>query len=166
MRKTLYRLTVALITFAIGIIGTYYLHQSNDISRDQFGDVPRKVEMVKPSTPQPVIKPKPSIRCNNELLKQISNELMNDKWFIETLADNNQNSFDCSENFKIEKIDLNGDGKPEFVVQGLTLNLCSAVGNCFSWIYRKTKNGYEKLLEVDDVEGFNFKRTVSNGYRD
>src|SRR5207248_10734057 len=134
MRKTLYRLTVALITFAIGIIGTFYLHQA--------GDVPHGVTVgeAKPLISKPAIQPKPSIICKDELLKQISNEVMSDKYFVDWLAFENLNSFDCSKNFAVAQVDLNSDGKPEFAVRGFNNYMCGASGNCLFWIYRKAEN--------------------------
>jgi hypothetical protein len=158
MRKILYRLTVALITFAIGIIGTFYLHQS--------GDFPRRVEEAKSSIPKLVIKSKPSITCNDELLKQISNELMSDKDFVDSLEFDNPNSFDCSKHFAVAQVDLNSDGKPEFAVQGFNNYMCGASGNCSFWIYRKTEKGYEKILEADSVKQYNFRCPLGNGYCD
>jgi hypothetical protein len=156
MRKTLYRLTVALITFTIGVIGTFYLHQS--------GNVSRIIEVAKPSTPKPIIK-KPSIICNDELLKQISNELMSDKYFVDWLAFENLNSFDCSKNFAVAQVDLNSDGKPEFAVRGFNNYMCGASGNCSFWIYRKAENGYEKILE-GVMQTYNFRCTLHNDYCD
>jgi len=166
MRKFLYRLTVAVITFAIGVIAVFYLHQSADISRDQSSGVLHRIEIAKSSTYETAIKPKPSIRCDNEVLKQISNEIMNDQWFVDYLADNNQNSFDCSENFKIAKVDLNSDGNPEFAVQAFSNYMCGASGNCLFWIYQKTELGYEKILEADAVQQYHFRCPLGNGYCD
>jgi hypothetical protein len=159
MRKNLYRLIVALTTFMVGIIAAFYFHQSANISH--------QVEVVETSEPKPfVIKLKPSIVCSDELLKQISGGLLNDEDFIDELTYDNLETFDCSENFRVKKIDLNGDRKPEFVVQGLDKYLCSPTGNCSFWIYRKTENGYEQILEASDVQQYNFGRTLNNGYLD
>jgi hypothetical protein len=47
-----------------------------------------------------------------------------------------------SEVWRVEKIDLNNDGRRELIVQ----TGCSVVGNCSTSIFRKTKNRYELLL--------------------
>jgi hypothetical protein len=91
---------------------------------------------------------------------------MNEDGFVDELTFYNLEIFDCSKNFRVEKIDLNDDTKPEFVVQGLNKYLCTITGNCSFWIYQKTGNGYERVLEASDVQQYNFKRTLSNGYRD
>ncbi len=91
---------------------------------------------------------------------------MNDDDFIDELTFDNLEIFDCSKNFRVEKIDLNGDRKPEFVVQGLDKYLCSPTGNCYFWVYRKTENAYKQILEASGVQQYNFKRTLNNGYLD
>src|SRR5262249_46989396 len=42
---------------------------------------------------------------------------------------------------RVALIDLNGDGVPEVVAQGMVN--CGATGNCPFWVFRKTRLGYE-----------------------
>jgi len=60
-------------------------------------------------------------------------------------------------------IDLNNDGVPEVVAQGM-MN-CGATGNCPFWIFRKTKEGYELILE-GEAQTFTVQPSTSNGFRD
>ena len=46
---------------------------------------------------------------------------------------------------RVKMIDLNGDGVPEVVAQGMVN--CGATGNCPFWVSRKARSGYELLLE-------------------
>lgn len=60
-------------------------------------------------------------------------------------------------------IDLNGDGVPEVVAQGM-MN-CGATGNCPFWVLRKTKGGYEIILE-GEAQTFTIQPSISNRFRD
>lgn len=63
-----------------------------------------------------------------------------------------------------ELIDLNGDGKLELSVHGIN-DICGAA-NCASWIYHKTTNGYQLLLDAGSIQNVKPQRTFTNGYRD
>lgn len=54
----------------------------------------------------------------------------------------------------IEKIDLNKDGQPEYIVVILDGGICGALGNCPDWVYQKSGGGYQLLLRT-------FGRTLS-----
>jgi hypothetical protein len=60
-------------------------------------------------------------------------------------------------------IDLNGDGIPEVVAQGMVN--CGATGNCPFWVFRKAKSGYELLLE-GEAQTFTIQTSSSNEFRD
>jgi hypothetical protein len=62
---------------------------------------------------------------------------------------------------RAQAVDLNNDGKPELIVRGS----CSVVGNCSTWIFRKTKSGYQELL-INDAQIIRFGRVGTHGYRD
>ncbi len=61
-------------------------------------------------------------------------------------------------------IDVNGDGKNELAI----LNSCAPVGNCKFWLFRKSGNGYETILETSygAVQTFKLKPSKTNGYFD
>ena len=60
-------------------------------------------------------------------------------------------------------IDLNDDGVPEVMAQGMVN--CGATGNCPFWVLRKTKEGYEIILE-GEAQTFTIQPSTSNGFRD
>lgn len=62
---------------------------------------------------------------------------------------------------RAETVDLNNDGRPELIVQGG----CAAVGNCSTWVFRKTKNGYQQLLN-DEAQVVRTNSASVRGYRD
>jgi hypothetical protein len=63
-----------------------------------------------------------------------------------------------------KRVDLNHDGVPEFVVQGID-RLCGASW-CPFWIYRRISIGYERLLDAGNIQRLEPQATVSDGYRD
>jgi len=60
-------------------------------------------------------------------------------------------------------IDLNGDGVPEVVAQGMVN--CGATGNCPFWIFRKAKHAYELLLD-GEAQTFTIQKSNTNGFHD
>jgi len=62
---------------------------------------------------------------------------------------------------RVALIDLNHDGVPEVVAQGM-LN-CGATGNCPFWIFQKTKAGYELLLD-GEAQMFTVQKSKPNGF--
>ena len=64
---------------------------------------------------------------------------------------------------RIKMIDLNGDGVPEVVAQGMAD--CSPTGNCSLWILQRKPEGYKVLLAAFG-QTFTIQQTSTNGYRD
>jgi len=64
---------------------------------------------------------------------------------------------------RIKLLDLNGDGVAEVAAQGMIG--CGATGNCPFWVLRKTKEGYELILE-GEAQTFTIQPSASNGFRD
>jgi hypothetical protein len=78
-----------------------------------------------------------------------------------------------AEDTRIELIDLNGDGKPEVIAQAFGIKAgCGATGNCPIWVFLKTENGYQLLLDTRDKEGIGgvelitVDETRTNGFSD
>ena len=71
----------------------------------------------------------------------------------------------AQENMTVEEVDLNRDGANEFQVEMSGPCACGMV-NCSIYVYRKTAQGFESIL--DDAAGFGMEvlKTSSNGYRD
>lgn len=64
---------------------------------------------------------------------------------------------------RIKMIDLNHDGTPEVVAQGMAG--CSPTGNCSFWVFQKTTRGY-KLLLNGFGQTFTVQKASTNGFRD
>jgi hypothetical protein len=71
----------------------------------------------------------------------------------------------AQENMTIEELDLNRDGVNEYQVEMSGPCACGMV-NCSIYVFRKTGQGFEAIL--DDASGFGMEmlKTSSNGYRD
>jgi hypothetical protein len=67
---------------------------------------------------------------------------------------------------RVKKTDLNGDGQPDYLTEVRDEDgvMCTR-GNCPRWAYRKSGNGYKKLLETSGTELL-LEKTSTNGYRD
>ena len=71
----------------------------------------------------------------------------------------------AQEDMTIEEVDLNRDGVNEYQVEMSGPCACGMV-NCSIYVYRKTDQGFEVIL--DDAAGFGAEvlKTSTNGYRD
>lgn len=66
-----------------------------------------------------------------------------------------------------ETLDLNGDGKPEWLLTASdAIGLCGATGACSKWIYGKSGTGYVQLLESSAIHGLSVAKTKTRGYKD
>ena len=64
---------------------------------------------------------------------------------------------------RVKMIDLNNDGVPEVVAQGMAG--CSPTGNCMLWIFQKSPRGYRLLLK-GEAQTFTIQPTTTGGFRD
>ena len=71
----------------------------------------------------------------------------------------------AQENMTVETLDVNHDGVPEYEVQMSGSCACGMV-NCSIYIYRKTAQGFESLLDDAAGMGLEVLKTSSNGYSD
>jgi hypothetical protein len=66
-------------------------------------------------------------------------------------------------NTRILVTDLNRDGQPEVVAQGMAG--CGATGNCPFWVFQKVSSGYMLLLDGFG-QTFTLQPNYTNGFRD
>jgi len=64
---------------------------------------------------------------------------------------------------RVKMIDLNGDGVPEVVAQGMVN--CGATGNCPFWVFRRARLGYELLL-AGEAQTFTIQTLGASRFRD
>lgn len=66
---------------------------------------------------------------------------------------------------RIEMVDLNGDGTPEVIAQGMGWQDCGAVGNCSFWVFQKKRRGYRLLLN-GGAKTFLIQSKITNGFKE
>ena len=101
-----------------------------------------------------------------ELRAKLFNQVLSDfKDLRECMEQEEGGLRKAQENMTIEEHDLNRDGVNEYQVEMSGPCACGMV-NCSIYVYRKTPQGFEAIL--DDAAGFGIEqlKTFSNGYRD
>jgi hypothetical protein len=71
----------------------------------------------------------------------------------------------AQEDMTIEEVDLNRDGVNEYQVEMSGPCACGMV-NCSIYVYRKTEQGFDAILDDAAGLGLELLKTSSNGYRD
>jgi hypothetical protein len=71
----------------------------------------------------------------------------------------------AQEDMTIEEVDLNRDGVNEYQVEMSGPCACGMV-NCSIYVYRKTEQGFDAILDDAAGLGLEVLKTSSNGYRD
>src|SRR5215213_139725 len=107
-------------------------------------------------------KQEPSAELRSTLFKQVMADF---RELRECIAQEEGGARAAQENMSIETHDLNRDGVPEYEVQMSGACACGMV-NCSIYIYRKTAQGFESLLDDASGLGVEVLKTSSNGYSD
>lgn len=84
---------------------------------------------------------------------------------VEFLAGDPSKGDGLVKSLDVSKVDLNGDGRPEYVVVLGEDGICGALGNCPQWIYRKNGARYELLLRTR-ARSIVLEKSSTRGYRD
>ena len=107
-------------------------------------------------------KQEPSAEVRNQLFKQVLADFPD---LRECLEQEQGGVRTAQENLSVEARDLNHDGVPEYEVQMSGACACGMV-NCSIYIYRKTAQGFEAILDDASGMGVEVLKTSSNGYSD
>jgi hypothetical protein len=107
-------------------------------------------------------KQEPSAELRSQLFKQVLADFPDLRECIEQEEGGVRTA---QENMSIETHDLNRDGVPEYEVQMSGPCACGMV-NCSIYIYRKTAEGFETILDDAAGLGVEVLKTASNGYSD
>jgi len=101
-----------------------------------------------------------------ELRTKLFNQVLSDfKDLRECMEQEEGGLRKAQENMTIEELDLNRDGVNEYEVEMSGPCACGMV-NCSIYIYRKTGQGFEAILDDAAGLGVELLNTSSNGYRD
>ena len=104
----------------------------------------------------------PSAEIRSQLFKQV---LADFRDLRECLEQAEGGVRAAQENMTVETLDVNHDGVPEYEVQMSGACACGMV-NCSIYIYRKTAQGFESILDDAAGMGIEVLKTSSNGYSD
>lgn len=63
----------------------------------------------------------------------------------------------------ISMVELNKDGKPEFLVIGQGC-ACQGARRCLHWIYREKQSGFEMIFGPDPADNITIQRNSRKGY--
>lgn len=107
-------------------------------------------------------KQEPSADVRSQLFKQV---LADFRDLRECIEQEEGGVRAAQENMTTEARDLNRDGVPEYEVQLSGACACGAV-NCSIYIYRKTAQGFETILDEASGLGVEVLKTSSNGFSD
>ena len=66
---------------------------------------------------------------------------------------------------RIKEFDLNADGDPEVIAQGIDQDACSPTGNCPLWVFPWSGNHYRLLLN-EQAQTFTIQPSKTNGFHD
>jgi len=102
-----------------------------------------------------------NVKLPEELIHQMARD---DNEIKSCQQEQGGNTTKVAENFSARLLDLNGDRKPEWIIDGIP-GPCSLCGNheCGGFIYREVAGSYELLLLHSGGIPLN---TFTNGYRD
>jgi hypothetical protein len=70
-----------------------------------------------------------------------------EKAILQTMPDYNPAGADDQARYYYNRVDLNGDGKPEAIVHLIGSSICGT-GGCNTLIFQPTSNGYRQVAEI------------------
>lgn len=171
MRRYAFYFLTGTLTFVIGLFVVnleFFKKETSALSGQTF--VFNNYRPLKFYSSENKLNEKPKVRftCTNKRLQPLWNELKKDKDFKEASQNFYENA-DCEKMIELQTVDLNNDGKKEFVLWGSDFNLCGATGNCPIWIYEIKNSKYKLLLQSgaynDETKWFEIIKSKSNGYQ-
>lgn len=107
----------------------------------------------------------PSKDVRARLFKQIMSEDAELRDCLKEQQPDSSVTVPTEEEMTVEERDLNGDGVKEYEVQLSGICACGA-HNCTIYLYRRSGQGFESILEGAAGLGVEILRTSSSGYRD
>jgi hypothetical protein len=105
-------------------------------------------------------------KASQEIRTKLFNQVLSESKDVRECLEQEEGGLrTAQENMNVEEFDLNRDGVNEYEVELSGPCSCGMV-NCSIYIYRKTGQGFESIL--DDAAGYGVEmlKTSTNGYRD
>jgi hypothetical protein len=164
MRRYFFYLVVALLTFAVGK-SVVFDKKHKTVSDSVVVNLQTENAVLAKPTENAEMSIEVKLTCSDKKLVPVwdylKSELEKDYYFREV-------GTDCANFFEQKKFaDLNGDGKKEKIIQGLSLAQCAPVGNCSFFIFEKVANQYQPILSesAGSAQQFEISKNKTNGYR-
>lgn len=121
-----------------------------------------------PRVEAPPLPQKAELSCYDHYILPIWQELKKDEDFIDRLNAMG-GTLNCSDMLEVKAIDLNRDGRLEFLVRGKDFQFCGATGNCKFWAFEKRGARARVILSASDYGentplGDQVQRSRTGGY--
>ena len=99
--------------------------------------------------------------CDDVKLRPFWIDLLKEKWLISKLFQSQlQSEYDCSKILKVNEVDLNGDGRPEYSVRFDSILVCSPTANCPMAVYYIDDSDKAQFRSSAGVINFSLKRVL------
>ncbi len=179
MRRFAFHIIISLAAFLTGtFIAVGVLNQSPNITQEtktidtQNGEQKNKAIVI--DAEKPLLPIAERFTCEDASLLPFWNQLKkhenfkNIEEFYKRVDWNGSNgTYDCSYFFRVnERIDLNGDGEDEVLVQGINTGFCEMTGDCENYIFEKKNDAYDLILFESYSIEYKVKDSRTKGYFD
>lgn len=98
---------------------------------------------------------------NIEVPKELLQQMMRDDTEVRSFVNQALVTNESGGKFTADLVDLNGDGKPEYIISPPNLMMGNSSGP--AWVYRRTAKGYEQLF-AGGWMSYRVLRTSTNSY--
>jgi hypothetical protein len=164
LNRLVTRSLAAFLTFSVGLVAIYLCHQIIEQKSSEPAQAFQRPSSHESSPSESGIEI--PLSCQNELLRQVSEELLRSSSLKDELSETGINDFRCLENLTVGRTYLNRDGRAVLLVKGDGPKLCTPTGNCPFWVFREEDTGYKLILEADDVQQYRVGGKSVSGNRD
>ncbi len=104
------------------------------------------------------------VTCRDKTLALVWEEMKRTEGFWDPINPSYEYT-DCGDMFEAYRLDLNGDGVDEIRVHGRRGIRCGATGNCWEWIFRRTRGKKYQLINEYSFHTFKLLKNRTEGFR-
>jgi hypothetical protein len=102
-----------------------------------------------------------------EKLKKHKNFKNAEKFYKQVDLEKSNKNYDCAYFFRVkDRVDLNADGEPEVLIQGINTGFCEMTGDCENYVFTKRNGVYKQILFESYAIEYKINRSQTNGYFD